>query len=110
MANRMFHIGNVLTLSVVLVLHSNLVWSEPTSSDTEDADDNTDTIEIMDSTETELSSDSIDTEPPEDTGGPSLTEQLLAQVDWSRFDLPIPLNESVIYWVEHFSNSGRWSL
>ena len=105
----MFHIGTVLTLTLVLVLHPNLVWSEPSSSNTEDANKDTDSIEIIDSIESEVSSDSIDTEPPEDTGGPSLTEQLLEQVDWSRFDLPIPLNESVIYWVEHFSNSGRWS-
>ncbi len=57
----------------------------------------------------ELSSETIATEPPEDTGGPPTTEELLEQVDWSRFDLPIPLNESVIYWVDHFSNSGRWT-
>ena len=57
----------------------------------------------------ELSSEEIATEPPEDTGGPPTTEELLAQVDWSRFDLPIPINESVIYWVDHFSNSGRWT-
>ena len=45
----------------------------------------------------------------EDTVEPPTTEELLQQVDWSRFDLPIPINESVIYWVDHFSNSGRWS-
>ena len=32
----------------------------------------------MDSTETELDTDNIDTEPTEDTGGPSLTEQLVS--------------------------------
>ena len=45
----------------------------------------------------------------EDTAALPTTEELLQQVDWSRFDLPIPINESVIYWVDHFSNSGRWS-
>ena len=69
--HRMFHIGTLLTLTLVLVLHSNLVWSEPSSSNTEDASKDTDGIEIIDSIESELSSDTIDTEPPEDTGGPS---------------------------------------
>ena len=105
MSNRFIYMGTLLSLSL-LILRPRFVQSEPTSNDT---DPKTGTTEIIDSIESERGTDSIDTEPPEDTGGPNLTEQLLKQVDWSRFDLPIPINESVIYWVEHFSNSGRWS-
>ena len=104
LSNRFIHMGTLLSLSL-LILHPRFVQSEPTTAD---PDSRTETTEAIDSIESELSSDSINTEP-EDTGGPSLTEQLLEQVDWSRFDLPIPVNESVIYWVEHFSNSARWS-
>ena len=104
MSNRFIYMGTLLSLSL-LILRPRFVQSEPTSNDT---DPKTGTTEIIDSIESERGTDSIDTEPPEDTGGPDLTEQLLEQVDWSRFDLPIPINESVIYWVEHFS-TGRWS-
>ena len=43
-------------------------------------------------------------EEPEPT-----TEELLQQIDLKRFDIPIVINESVVYWVDHFSNSGRWT-
>ena len=107
------YISITIALSVVTVLTPSRSDSAPNDS-TNDSQDDAQTIlndvePIIDSIEAEFNTDEIDTEAPEDTGGPSLTEQLLEQVDWSRFDLPIPLNESVIYWVEHFSNSGRWS-
>ena len=49
--------------------------------------------------------------PTEDTAEEEepTTEELLQQIDLNQFDLPIVINESVIYWVEHFSNSGRWT-
>ncbi len=109
MQNRIVHIGAVATISLIGVLHTPIVWSEPTVDDTEISKDDIDPTKETVPANIELSTDSVETEPTEDTGGPSLTEQLLEQVDWSRFDLPIPLNDSVIYWVDHFSNSGRWS-
>ena len=104
LSSRFFHTSTLFSLTLLL-LHPRQVLSEPSSDDTTPSTE----TDIIDSIEMELNTEGIDTEPPEDTGGPSLTEQLLEQVDWNRFDLPIPINESVIYWVEHFSNSGRWS-
>ena len=95
-----------LSLCVLFsMLHSTIGHSEPTSN----ADDVLPRDAVIDSTEVNLGSDNIPTAPPEDTGGPPTTEELLQQIDMSKFDLPIPINESVIYWVDHFSNSGRWS-
>lgn len=107
MHKRPFYIGLAITLSILTPTISHSKPSNETDQNTVKADD--DLEDAIDSIEAEFNTDDIATEAPEDTGGPSLTEQLLEQVDWSRFDLPIPLNESVIYWVDHFSNSGRWS-
>ena len=109
MPNRIFHIGTVLSLCLLLIVQPRLVRSDPIDNETDQEGTTTEGINVMDSTEIQIESDKIDTDSSDDTGGPSLTEQLLEQVDWSRFDLPIPLNDSVVYWVEHFSNSGRWS-
>ena len=56
------------------------------------------------------SSDSDD-ETEEDTGEPEepTTEDLLEMIDKSVFNLPMVYNEDVIHWVNHFSNSGRWT-
>lgn len=105
MSNRLINMGTLLSLSLI-ILHPRFVQSEPTDDDTKPR---TDTTKVIEQIDLELGTDGIDTDHTEDTGDPNLTEQLLEQVDWSRFDLPIPINESVIYWVEHFSNSARWS-
>lgn len=40
---------------------------------------------------------------------PPTTEELLQQVLPSGFDIPMVYTEEVVYWVEFFSNSGRWT-
>lgn len=101
-----FHPRHLLSLALAMLLVPSIVHSEPTTEDTNSIEE---PIEVIDSIELDMDGNTASNEAPEDTGGPSLTEQLLEQVDWSRFDLPIPLNESVIYWVDHFSNTSRWS-
>lgn len=95
-----------LSLCILLgMCHSTIGHSEPTNN----ADNILSQDTIIDSTKVNSSFDSTPTATPEDTGGPPTTEELLQQIDMSKFDLPIPLNEEVIYWVDHFSNAGRWS-
>ena len=36
------------------------------------------------------------------------TEELLTQVDWSSFDLPVSTQEQVLFWIESFSSTRRW--
>jgi membrane-bound lytic murein transglycosylase D len=41
---------------------------------------------------------------------PPTTQELLLQVDRSKFDIPITFNSEVEYWVEYFSSNGRWTM
>jgi membrane-bound lytic murein transglycosylase D len=75
--------------------------TEPTEESTS-AQSSTDSKSTDDETVEDATNDTAEeTEPT--------TEELLQQIDLSQFDIPIVINESVIYWVDHFSNSGRWT-
>lgn len=50
-------------------------------------------------------SEKNDTAEPEEPA----TEDLLQMIDKSAFNLPMVYNEEVIYWLDHFCNSGRWT-
>ena len=73
----------------------------------EAVDKNTSTKSSEDSNKSDDSTDNGTSDTVEDVE--PTTEELLQQIDLNQFDIPIVINESVIYWVEHFSNSGRWT-
>ena len=47
--------------------------------------------------------------PVEEVEAPPTTEELLQQILPSGFDIPMVYTEEVVYWVDFFSNSGRWT-
>ena len=112
-------LGTSLFLSTVFHSEPTSDESQPTSEPTEqttNSQNGSSTVNdaaSKNTTETPSEKDTNilngESDATDDTAAPTTTEELLKQVDWSRFDLPIPINESVIYWVDHFSNSGRWS-
>lgn len=75
----------------------------------------TDPVDEKPSEESSTVSKDINEDEPEGTTSDTAeeleptTEELLQQIDLNQFDIPIVINESVIYWVDHFSNSGRWT-
>ena len=112
-------LGTSLFISTVVHSEPTSDESQPTSEPTEqttNSQNGSSTVNdaaSKNTTETPSEKDTNilngESDATDDTAAPPTTEELLLQVDWSRFDLPIPINESVIYWVDHFSNSGRWS-
>ena len=77
---------------------------ENVSTETSDAATEAD-VKAVTNTTSDPESDTTDTAEE----APPTTEELLQQIDLKRFDIPIVINESVIFWVDHFSNSGRWT-
>lgn len=94
-----------LLLPLLSLFLSSQALAEPDSTSTKDLikealnEKNASTKE-----ENEVDEDSDTGEPEEPT-----TEELLGLIDKSVFDLPMVYNGLVLYWVNHFSNEGRWT-
>ena len=85
---------------ISLFLSLQLTYAEPDRNPT-----------VPDTTSQNAEDDDVSTDTEEtDTGFEVTTADLLAQIDLKAFDIPIVINDEVIYWVDHFSTHGRWSV
>ena len=92
----------------ILWLFSIVINASAAPNDSVSSDKNS-VKEVETTSERQLIAPESDEDTGEEVEEEPTTEELLQQIDLTLFDLPIVINESVVYWVEHFSNSGRWT-